>query len=404
METNWSNAHFDTMLIHAGQAPDPVSGALTTPIYQTSTFCFDSVQDGSDKFCAAKPGYVYTRAGNPTTRALETKLAAIEGGEDCVVTSSGIGAIGAILVAFLKTGDHIVCDDTLYGGTSFVMHTNLSQLGIEVTFVDACDLSALEAAITPKTKLIYMETPTNPTMKIIDLEAVAAIGKKHSIRTVVDNTFAPPPIQFPLSHGIDLVVHSVTKYLNGHGDVIGGAIIGKAADISLISSSAVQKLCGCTPSPFNSYLVLRGMKTLSLRLKKHCENAMEIARYLEANPAVETVYYPGLESHPGHELAKKQMNGVFTGIMAFELKDNINGRSAYEAGQELVNNLKLILIAVSLGDPDTIIQHPASMTHSCVPKEEREALGITDGLIRLSVGIENAADLIADFEQSFARL
>ena len=279
----------------------------------------------------------------------------------------------------------------------------MPALGIEVTFVDT-NLAEIESAIKENTKLIYFETPTNPTMAITDIEAVGKIGKKYGIKVAVDNTFAPPPIQYPLKLGADIVVHSVTKYINGHGDVIGGVVIGKAEDIAAEKARGVTKLCGTPQSPFNSYLVLRGMKTMYLRVKQHCENAMKVAEYLEKHPYVKKVFYPGLKSHPQHDIVMKQMQGLYTGILSFELKEGINGLSSFEAGKKLLNSLTIPAIAVSLGDPDTLIEHPASMTHDNVPKEAREAIGITDGLIRLSVGLEFAEDLIVDFENAFKKI
>ena len=395
---------FETMVIHAGQEPDKGTGALSTPIFQTSTFCFETVEEGAAKFSKEIPGYVYSRGGNPTNRALELKCAALEGGEDCVATASGMGAIGAVLLGLVKTGDHIVCGDTIYGGTSVVMRTNMPDLGIDVTFVDTTKPEEVEKAINERTKVIYFETVTNPTLKLADIEEIAKIAKKHGVKLVVDNTFSPPPILSPLKLGADFVIHSVTKYINGHGDVIGGVIIGPKDDIAVIRGNYVTKICGTPPSPFNSYLVMRGMKTLPIRVREHCKNAMEMAEYLEKSEYVKTVYYPGLKSHPQHELAKKMLNGMYTGMIAFELKDDVKGLSAFEAGKKFLNNLKIASIAVSLGDPDTLIEHPASMTHASVPPESRLEVGITDGLIRLSVGLENVKDLIKDFEQSFAKL
>ena len=268
----------------------------------------------------------------------------------------------------------------------------------------APDLEAVKAAIRPNTKMIYFETPNNPMMKVTDVRAIKDIAGA-DIRVVVDGTFAPPPVQHVLQLGADIVLHSITKYINGHGDALGGVVIGRADDIRLIRANSVTKINGCPPSPFNSYLVLRGMKTLALRMKQHCASAMEIARYLEANPYVKAVYYPGLESHPQHELASRQMeNGMYGGMISFELKDDVKGLSSFEAGKKLLNSLKIPAIAVSLGDPDSLIEHPASMTHANVSPEDRLAAGITDGLIRLSVGLESAKDLIADFEQAFAAI
>lgn len=402
--TQNKNVKFSTLVIHAGQQHDKETGALATPIYQTSTFCFDTVEEGAGKFSKEIPGYVYSRGGNPTNRALELKCAAIEGGEDCVATASGMGAIGSALVGFLKCGDHVVSADTLYGGTDVVMRQNMPQFGIEVTFVDSSDVENVRKAIKENTKVVYLETPANPTMKVSDIKAIAEITKEKGIKLIVDSTFAPPPCQYPLKLGADIVVHSVTKYINGHGDVLGGVVVGSKDDIMKIRGLGVTKINGTPPAPFNSYLVLRGMKTLDLRMKQHSENAMGIAKYLEAHPYVDKVHYPGLESHPQHEIAKVQMNELYSGILSFELKDDVNGLSAFEAGKKLLNALEIPAIAVSLGDPDSLIEHPASMTHASVPKEEREAVGITDGLIRFSVGLEDLEDLIADLEQSFNKL
>ena len=398
------NVDFETLIIHAGQEPDKAYGSLATPIYQTSTFCFETVEEGAAKFANQIPGFVYSRGGNPTTRAFELKCAAMEGGEDAVAAASGMGAVGSVMTAFLHPGDHAIFDTAVYGGTNYVATTNLPGMGVEVSRVDTGDLEAVKAAIRPNTKMIYFETPNNPMMKVTDVRAIKDIAGA-DIRVVVDGTFAPPPVQHVLQLGADIVLHSITKYINGHGDALGGVVIGRADDIRLIRANSVTKINGCPPSPFNSYLVLRGMKTLALRMKQHCASAMEIARYLEANPYVKAVYYPGLESHPQHELASRQMeNGMYGGMISFELKDDVKGLSSFEAGKKLLNSLKIPAIAVSLGDPDSLIEHPASMTHANVSPEERLAAGITDGLIRLSVGLESAKDLIADFEQAFAAI
>ncbi len=398
------NVDFETLIIHAGQEPDKAYGSLATPIYQTSTFCFETVEEGAAKFANQIPGFVYSRGGNPTTRAFELKCAAMEGGEDAVAAASGMGAVGSVMTAFLHPGDHAIFDTAVYGGTNYVATTNLPGMGVEVSRVDTGDLEAVKAAIRPNTKMIYFETPNNPMMKVTDVRAIKDIAGA-DIRVVVDGTFAPPPVQHVLQLGADIVLHSITKYINGHGDALGGVVIGRADDIRLIRANSVTKINGCPPSPFNSYLVLRGMKTLALRMKQHCASAMEIARYLEANPYVKAVYYPGLKSHPQHELARRQMeNGMYGGMISFELKDDVKGLSSFEAGKKLLNSLKIPAIAVSLGDPDSLIEHPASMTHANVSPEDRLAAGITDGLIRLSVGLESAKDLIADFEQAFAAI
>ena len=398
------NVDFETLIIHAGQEPDKAYGSLATPIYQTSTFCFETVEEGAAKFANQIPGFVYSRGGNPTTRAFELKCAAMEGGEDAVAAASGMGAVGSVMTSFLKPGDHAIFDTAVYGGTNYVASTNLPDMGVEVSRVDTGDLEAVKAAIRPNTKMIYFESPNNPMMKVTDIRAIKDLAGDQ-IRVVVDGTFAPPPVQRVLQLGADIVLHSITKYINGHGDALGGVVIGKADDIKRIRSNSVTKINGCPPSPFNSYLVLRGMKTLALRMKQHCASAMEVARYLEANPYVKAVYYPGLESHPQHELASRQMeNGMYGGMISFELRDDVKGMSSFEAGKKLLNNLKIPAIAVSLGDPDSLIEHPASMTHANVSPEDRLAAGITDGLIRLSVGLESPKDLIADFEQAFAAI
>lgn len=402
---HYDAVHFATKAIHAGQHPDETHGALATPIFQTSTFCFETAEEGGAKFGKEIPGYVYTRSGNPTTRALEEKLAAIEECEDGVATASGLGAIGSALLAFLQCGDHIICGNPVYGGTSVIMRTNLPRLGIEVTFVDATDPAAIEGAIRANTKVIYVESLSNPTIVLADIEKIGAIGKKHGIKTMVDNTFTPPPMLFPKRLGIDIVLHSLTKYINGHGDALGGVVLGSTADMQLVKGLGVTKICGTPPAPFNSYLILRGMKTLDLRVRKHCENAMKVALYLEKNPNIKHVFYPGLPSNPQHELVAHLMQeGLYSGMISFELQDNIHGLSSLEAGKKLLNALTIPAIAVSLGDPDTLIEHPASMTHANVPPAERVAAGITDGLIRLSVGLEDDRDLIQDFETAFASL
>ena len=397
---------FDTQSIHAGYHRDSDFGALATPIYQTSTFTFTSADPAMGVFSGEIPGYDYTRAGNPTVRVFEEKIAQLEGGEDAVAASSGMGAISSVLLGLLQTGDHIVCGNTVYGCTDVVMREILPTLGITATFVDSADAAAVEAAIQDNTKMIYFETPANPTLHVTDIAALAALKAGHpGIRIVVDNTFAPPPVQYPLKLGADVVVHSVTKYINGHGDVIGGVVVGSKEDICVIRGRAMGKITGTPLTPFCAYLIIRGMKTLGMRVRQHCANAMAIAQYLETSPCIEKVYYPGLESMgKDHEVAKKQMNGLYGAMISFVLKDGIKGMSAFDASKKLMDNLKIPAIAVSLGDPDTLIQHPASMTHVRVPKEVREEVGITDGMLRFSVGLENVEDLIADFDQAFAAL
>ena len=400
------NMGFATRQIHAGKHDNGV-GALCTPIYQTSTFEFDTVQQGGARFAGQEEGYIYSRLGNPSLTQVEEKLAALEGGEAALATASGMGAISSALWSSVEAGDEIVASDTLYGCTFALLNHGMSKFGVSVKFVDFADLAAVKAALTEKTKVVYLETPCNPTLKVVDIAEVAKIAHEYNknIRVIVDNTFCSPYIQQPLSLGADVVVHSATKYINGHGDALGGVVVGSAADMGLIRGNAMTKINGCPPSPFNSYLVLRGMKALALRIERHCQNAMAVAKYLESNPYLKKVYYPGLESDPGHELACRQMeNGLFGGILSFELNDDVKGMTSFEAGKKLLNNLSIASIAVSLGDPDTLIEHPASMTHAAVSKEDRLAAGITDGLIRLSVGLESARDLINDFETAFAAI
>ena len=392
-------AGFATTAIHAGHSRDPEYGALATPIFQTSTYCFDTVEEGGDVFAGKTSKYTYARTGNPTVRTFELKIAALEGAQDAIATGSGMGAISSALIGLLKTGDH----DTLYGCTDVVMREILPSFGIETTMVDTSDLAKVEAAIRPNTKVIYFESSANPTMRVTDVAAIAALKQKHAgIKIVVDNTFTPPPILCPLELGADVVVHSVTKYLNGHGDVIGGVVAGSKEDVTKIKSRAVGKMTGAHQSPFNAYLIIRGMKTLDLRVRKHSENAQAMAEYLEKQPYVEAVYYPGLPSNgKNYEVAKKQFKeGLCSGMVSFEFKEGYKGKSAFENAKKLVNSLTLPGIGVSLGDPDSLIQHPASMTHANVTPAGRKEAGITDGLIRFSVGLENVEDLIKDFENA----
>lgn len=393
--------NFGTSIIHATHKERNPYGALSTPIFQTSTFCFNNVEEGMDIFSGKLPGYNYTRGGNPTTNALEKKIAVLENGEDCIVTSSGMGAIGGVLVDLLKSGDHIVCGSCVYGCTDFVMNNTLKKFGVEVSFVDTTNLNEVEKSIKENTKLIYFESLTNPTMVLSDIKEIVNIAHKKNVLVVVDNTFTPPPEIRPLDLGVDLVVHSCTKYINGHGDVLAGAIIGSKKLLDSIRSFSVSKLCGTTPSPFDAFLVIRGMQTMELRMKRHCENGLTIANYLESNEYVKKVYYPGLKSNNQYELANKLMNGNFGGILSFELNDNVKNMDGFEACKKVLNNLKIISIAVSLGDPATLIQHPASMTHGAMTKEERKRANINDCLIRVSCGLENSEDLINDFKQAF---
>ncbi|PHI05783.1 methionine gamma-lyase [Fusobacterium polymorphum] len=386
-----------TTAIHAGTLKN-LYGTLAMPIYQTSTFIFDSAEQGGRRFALEEAGYIYTRLGNPTTTVLENKIAALEEGEAAVATSSGMGAISSTLWTVLKAGDHVVTDKTLYGCTFALMCHGLTRFGIDVTFVDTSNLDEVKNAIKENTRVVYLETPANPNLKIVDLEALSKLAHKNpNTLVIVDNTFATPYMQKPLKLGADIVVHSVTKYINGHGDVIAGLVITNKELADQIRFVGLKDMTGAVLGPQDAYYIIRGMKTFEIRMERHCKNAKKVVEFLNKHPKIERVYYPGLETHPGHEIAKKQMKD-FGAMISFELK------GGFEAGKTLLNNLKLCSLAVSLGDTETLIQHPASMTHSPYTKEEREAAGITDGLVRLSVGLENVEDIIADLEQGLEKI
>ena len=386
-----------TTAIHAGTLKN-LYGTLAMPIYQTSTFIFDSAEQGGRRFALEEAGYIYTRLGNPTTTVLEDKIAALEEGEAAVATSSGMGAISSTLWTVLKAGDHVVTDKTLYGCTFALMCHGLTKFGIEVTFVDTSNLDEVKNAMKENTRVVYLETPANPNLKIVDLEALSKLAHTNpNTLVIVDNTFATPYMQKPLKLGADIVVHSVTKYINGHGDVIAGLVITNKELADQIRFVGLKDMTGAVLGPQDAYYIIRGMKTFEIRMERHCKNAKKVIEFLNKHPKIERVYYPGLETHPGHEIAKKQMKD-FGAMISFELK------GGFEAGKTLLNNLKLCSLAVSLGDTETLIQHPASMTHSPYTKEEREAAGITDGLVRLSVGLENVEDIIADLEQGLEKI
>ncbi|MCH5163862.1 MAG: methionine gamma-lyase [Clostridiales bacterium] len=391
---------FGTLAIHAGNIEKETYGALATPIYQSSTFYFDNCEQGGKRFLGEEGGYIYTRLGNPTTTVLEEKVAALEGAEAAVALSSGMGAVSSCLWTIAAAGKHIVADEALYGCTFAYLNHGMTRYGVEVTFVDTSDIGAVKAALKPNTCCVYLETPANPNLKIADIEAISKLAHEynHEIMVVCDNTFATPYLQKPLELGCDAVIHSATKYLNGHGDVIAGFVCGKAEFINNVKMFGLKDMTGAVMDPFASFLILRGLKTLELRVQRHCENAQKIAEYLDKHPKVQKVYFPGLKSHKGHDIASKQMHGGYGGIVAFEVKGGM------EAGMKLCNSLKLITIAVSLGDAETLIEHPASMTHSPYTPEERLAAGISDGLIRLSAGLENIEDIIADLEQGLKNI
>ncbi|WP_227765237.1 trans-sulfuration enzyme family protein [Zhaonella formicivorans] len=396
MSEKWKSKRLGTLSVRAGQEPCPITGAIATPIYQTSNFQFVDVEDGAKKCESIDNGYCYTRLGNPTLSVLEAKMAALEGGEEALAFTTGVAAISALLFSVLKQGDHAIVTDTCYSATHYLFDTILPKFGVEVTFVDASEVRKVEQALRPNTRIIYFETPANPTVKLVDMKAIARIAKEHDLMSIVDSTFASPILQRPLEHGVDVVVHSATKYIGGHGDVMGGILVGNSKLMHTIRDDTYKNMGGVI-MPIDAYFLLRGLKTLEVRMKKHCANAMAVAKYLENHSKVDRVYYPGLPSHPQHELAKRQMDD-FGGMVCFELKGGL------EAGVTFMNSLKFCRLAVSLGDVDTLIQHPASMTHWYVAKEERERSGITDGLVRMSVGIEDVEDIIADLEQALGKV
>ena len=395
---DFSKCGFATKQIHVGKHENS-AGALTTPIYQTSTFEFATVEQGGRRFAGQEAGYIYTRLGNPTVTSVEEKVAALEGGEAALGTAAGMGAISSALWSSVVAGDEIVASDTLYGCTFALLNHGMTKFGVSVKFVDMANLENVKAALSEKTKVVYLETPCNPTLKVVDIEEIAKIahGYNKDIRVIVDNTFASPYLQQPLKLGADTVVHSATKYINGHGDVIAGFVVGKADFIAKVRMFGLKDMTGAVMSPFDAFLIARGLKTLDIRMEKHCANAMKVARFLHDHPAVAKVYYPGLEDFEGYEIAKKQMK-LPGGMMSIELKADRDKVAA------ALNKLQLCTIAVSLGDAETLVEHAASMTHSTYTKEELAASGISEGLVRISVGLEDPEDIIADFEQAFAPL
>ena len=375
---------FGTLAIHAGQQPDPTTGAIMTPVYFTSTY----VQDGP----GGHKGYEYSRTKNPTRVALEDCLAALEGAKYGAAFGSGC-ASSDMLMHLLSAGDHVICSDDVYGGTFRLMDKVYARHGLSFSFVDMTDVKNIEAAIRPETKMLWVETPTNPMLKLIDLEAVAELAKKRSLISVCDNTFMTPYFQRPLDFGFDLVTHSTTKYLNGHSDVVGGFACTSRKDLA-DRMYFLQNAVGGVPGPMDSFLVLRGVKTLHVRMDRHVHNAEQIAAFLTTHPKVNKVTWPGLTTHPQHALAKRQMKG-FGGMMTFEIKGGV------EAARRFLKTVKIFACAESLGGVESLIEHPAIMTHASIPRENREKLGITDGFIRLSVGIEDANDLIDDLKAAF---
>lgn len=378
---------FGTVAIHAGQHPDPTTGAIMTPVYMTSTY----VQAAP----AVTKGYDYSRSHNPTRTALEQNVAAMEGGSFGLGFASGMAAIHCV-IHLLQQGDHVVAGNDLYGGTYRILTTVHQKFGVASTFVDLSDLAAFERALQPNTKLVMLESPTNPLLRVYDLAAIAAICKRRGILTLADNTFASPYLQNPLALGCDLVIHSSTKYLGGHSDVVGGVLVGNDAALHK-KLMHFQNSCGGTPGPMDCFLVLRGTKTLHVRMDRHCSNAMAVATWLANHPKVAKVHYPGLPSHPQHQLAKRQMR-QFGGMVSVELKATV------EQAKVVASSFRVFSLAESLGGVESLVDHPASMTHASIPASERQKAGLSDGLIRLSVGIEDERDLIADLAQALARL
>lgn len=384
---------FNSKLIHAGSEKDKY-GSATVPIYQTSTFGFESADEGARCFAGESDGFIYTRIGNPTIQALERQVAILEGGFGGIATGSGMGAVTTIYMGLLSQGDHIVSTDAVYGPSRGVMENYFSRFGVESTYVSTSNVENILKAIKPNTKVLYLETPTNPTMEITDIAACVEIAKRHNLITVVDNTFCSPYLQRPFEFGVDVVFHSMTKFINGHADIVAGMIVARTQELySRLRNTMINM--GCNMDPHQAYLVLRGIKTLALRIERAQENAIKVADFLENHPKVSWVKYPGLKSHPQYELGKKQMFGPGA-MISFELKGGFN------AGKKLMDNVQLAMLAVSLGGVETLIQHPASMTHSKMSAEAKAKANITDGLVRFAVGIEDVEDIIADLDYALS--
>lgn len=388
---------FATKCVHAAEKPDPIFGAHTTPIFQTSTFIFQNAGQGAARFAGEEAGYIYARIppNTPTHAVLAEKYAVLEGGETGQTFASGMAAITAVALTALKQGDHLISTDVVYGCTYSLFSEILPKLGISVSFVNTSEIENVERALKPETKMIFLETPANPTMTLCDVMEIAVIARKHGALCVVDNTFATPYFQRPLELGADLSLSSCTKYIGGHADLLGGIVTGNRDFIKKMAKTVGYT--GGIMGSHEAWLCIRGLKTLHIRMERHADNAMKVAEFLESRPEIEWVRYPGLPSHPQHELARTQMSG-YSGMLSFEIKGGI------EAGRKLMDKVKLCSLAVSLGATDTLIQHPASMTHACVPLEVRKNVGITDGLVRLSVGIEDSEDIIEDLEQALAKI
>lgn len=388
---------FSTRAIHLGYDPSQHEGALTPPIFMTSTFAFETAEAGSEMFRGERAGYIYGRTKNPTQTILEERMASLEGGEAAMTAASGMGAISSVMLTLLNPGDEAVIDHTVYGNTFAYFTQALTRFGVVVKLADFTQPETLSAQVTERTKVVFFETPANPNLRVIDIAEIARIARKVGALTVVDNTFATPVLQRPLEFGADIVIHSGTKYLGGHGDLLAGIVVSTADMVKQVRQTGLRWMTGATLSPFNCFLMLRGLKTLELRLERHSASALAVARMLDAHPKVASISYPGLETFPQHELAKRQMS-AFGGLVAFELDGGV------DMGMTLMNRLNMITRAVSLGDTETLIQHPASMTHAVYSAEERAKHGITDGLLRLSVGLENVDDILDDLEQALNAL
>ena len=389
--------NMETAVIHKGYNSSEHHDSLVTPLYQTSTYSFANAQEGEDRFAGNSEGNIYSRLGNPTVRVLEERMAEIEGGQGALAFGSGMAAVSATLIYLTKAGDHVLCSRGIYGCTFGLLEIMEEKYGITHDLVSMTTEQEVEQAIKPETVCIYVETPINPTMELVNLQAVMAVAKKHNLRVVVDNTFSSPYLQNPLRMGADFVLHSATKYLNGHGDVVGGVLVGRDADEMQHVRMTVQKDIGGIMSPFDAWLLLRGLKTLHVRMDRHVANAQKVLEFLKRQELVKKIYYPFDVQHPQYEIAKQQMRQG-GGLISFEIE------GGKKQAQQFLDSLSLIKIAVSLGDAETLIQHPATMTHAVVPQENREAMGISDSLLRLSVGLEHTDDLVADLKHAFEQV
>ena len=395
-ESHTHSMHKATKAIHMGILEDSIYGEVSVPIFQSSTFAFPSAEEGAARFAGEQPGYIYTRLKNPTVHALEENVASLENGFGGMATATGMAAISTVFMALLDRNTHVVSTDSVYGATRVLLESEMPRFGVKSTFVDTSDPEKIKKALQPETRMVYVETPTNPTMILTDLGAAAKIAHDHGALLVVDNTFASPYLQRPLEYGADIVLHSLTKFINGHSDVVGGMIITKKDD-TFKKIRRVLNLFGGTMDPHQAWLILRGVRTLPLRVERAQQNAMQIAQFLSRHPKVAWVRYPGLPNHPQYLLAKKQMDG-FGSMICFGVKNGLQG------GVTLMNNVRLITLAVSLGGVESLIEHPASMTHTSIPREEREEAGILDELVRLSVGCEDFEDLREDLEQALDKI